>query len=171
MMHPESTLSRLLEMPLQTELLDHAQAVQAAGVVSLDITAAISLGIFLTTWFLLYGLLFKPYLKVREKRESGIGGNKAEAEQLKTDAEGKLASYEAGLAKARNEASALREQIKKEANTEEGTIVGAAQDKAQALLASNREKVDAQIAQARTQLQGEAQKLSELMADQLLPSG
>ena len=41
---------------------------------------------------------------------------------------------------------------------------------AQGVLTQNREKIEAQVSQARTQLQSEAQQLSELMADQLLPS-
>jgi F-type H+-transporting ATPase subunit b len=171
MINLDTTIGSLLEAPVGAEALNSVEMVHAAGgPVSLDITAAISLGVFLLTWFLLHNLLFKHYLKVREKREQGIGGNKVEAEEMRATAEAKLATYEQGLAQARAEATELRATMKTEAVSQEDALLNAAQAEANQVLAKNRATIEDQVKQARGQLKQEAQRLSELMADQLLPS-
>lgn len=171
MINLDTAIGSLLQAPVGADALDMVQVVHAGGgPVSLDITAAISLGVFLLTWFLLHNLLFKHYLKVREKREQGIGGNKVEAVEMRATAEAKLATYEQGLAQARAEAAELRAKMKNEATSEEGALLSAARAEADKVLASNRSTIEDQVKQARGQLKEEAARLSELMADQLLPS-
>lgn len=148
-----------------------AQVVMAGGgPVKLDGTAAISLVIFLATWFLLHNLLLKHYLAVRARREQGMGGSRGEAEALKAEAGSKLASYEAGLASARQEAAELRVRLKAEADGEERATLERARESSARLVAENRRKIEAQVSQARVELKEEAQRLSEMMANQLLPS-
>lgn len=170
MTNPLETID-LLSSPLVQDSLD--VMVMTAGSkspVDLDITFVGSLVIFLASWGLLKFLLFDPYLKVREEREAGIGGSKDEAEALQKDAEEKLATYEAKMEEARAKASEARNALRSEGTAEERSILDAAHKASTAHLSKERAQIETQIAEARTQLEKEAQSLSKLMADQLLPS-
>jgi F0F1-type ATP synthase membrane subunit b/b' len=138
--------------------------------VDLDITFFIYMGIFLLTWVVLKPLLFEPYLKVRDARESGIGGNREEADKMREAAEGKMATYRDALAKTRSEAGEIREALKKEGSDEEEQILGAAREEMTEKLQKNRDQMAAQIHAAKGEMEASAKGLSEVMVQRLLPS-
>jgi F0F1-type ATP synthase membrane subunit b/b' len=167
---PQSMMNLLTHPSVQDMIVEPANKMGGGDPVNLDITFFIYLGIFLLTWFLLKTLLFEPYLKVRDARQSGIGGNKDEADAMRATAEGKMVTYKEALAIARAEAGETRDALKKEAVAEEERILGSARTEMTEKLEANRNQMNAQIEAAKGDLQTSAKGLSEMMVERLLPS-
>lgn len=172
MANPSQTLSELLTRPEVHDLVTLPARKMAGGgdPVDVDITFFIYLGIFLVVWMVLKPLLFDPYLKVREARDSGIGGSRDEAVALRREAEEKNARYEDALKDARNDAARRRDALKAEGSAEESKLVGEAREAADKKLSAHREKMGKQVAEARKELQVQADQLSTVIVERLLPS-
>lgn len=138
--------------------------------VDLDVTLFLYLAIFFLVWFALHNLVFKPYLAVREKREQGTGGSRAEADAMKQQAAETLASYEQAMEHARREAAEVRAALRSEGSKEQKERLEAAYSKAAEELKNRRQELALQAEQARKDLRVEANNLSQLIVKRLLPS-
>jgi len=171
-------------MPYTLELLDLATtqalesdpaalALNAMGgggsPVDFDLTVGIYLVFFFIMFFALKSLLFDPYLAVREKRQQGIGGNREQAETMRRQAAETLAEYESRLEDARNDATRVRNTIRKEGADEQKAILETAYDTAAGELKAHREELEKQVEGARTDMRREAETLSTLIVQRLLP--
>ncbi|MBH23653.1 MAG: hypothetical protein CMH57_04130 [Myxococcales bacterium] len=164
-------LSDILNQQLPEEALELGVNMMAGGSpVSLDITYLIYLVIFIVCWLGLKALIFDPYLKVSDKRQQATVGTRDEARTLRHDAEEAIASYEAKLSQAREEANALRQELKDESARRQQEILTEAQQEANAKLAEHREKLQGQVEEARTEMREEAKVLSRLIVNRLVPS-
>ena len=166
------SLSDLLTHPAVQDVIALPARTMGGGgdPVDLDITFVIYLVIFLLTWGLLNALLFQPYLKVRDAREKGISGNRGEADEMRAAAESKMSTYKEALARAKAEASSMRESLKGEANAEESRILAAAREESSSRLEAHRAQMAAQIESAKSEMQSSAESLSAVMVERLLPS-
>ena len=84
----------------------------AAPLIDFDFTALLQLVIFVVMAVVASRFLFKPYLRMREERDAGIDGARAEADRMSAEAEAGLADYEAKLGNARSGALDERRQIR-----------------------------------------------------------
>lgn len=137
--------------------------------VDIDITMLVYLAIFFVVWFALKKLLFDPYLRVRDARHRGTGGSRDEAEVLTAKAEGLIAEYKAATDRARQEAAQLRLEQRGEGSAEQKALLAQAYDGAAKIIAEGRANLEGQVDEANREMRREAEKLSELMADRLLP--
>lgn len=167
-----TTLESLLTGPVAQELVARPAQTMAGGGSPLDgdLTIFIYLGLFLVVWMVLKPLIFDPYLKVRDARETGIGGSREEADKLRQDADARKASYEEGLEAARNDAAQKRDALKAEGSAKEAEILAAARNEASQKLDAHRAQLEEQVAKARKELEGQAETLADAIVDRLLPS-
>lgn len=134
----------------------------------INITLLIQLGNFIITVFVLDYLLIKPIRGIVKKRRDLAGGMLADAETFTTQAAAKLESYETALAKAREEAAALRETRKSEALARETSLLETARAEAHAFLQTSREETKIAVAQAMADMEKRIPNLSRLVVERLL---
>lgn len=142
----------------------------SGGPVDVDVTLFLYLAIFFLMWFALHNLVFKPYLAVRERREQGTGGNLAEAQAMKEEAEETLKRYESAMEEAQREATQLRNSIRQDGAKAQKERLEAAYAQAAEDLKTRREAMTAQVDEARKELRQEADSLAKLIVQRLLPS-
>src|SRR5947208_3579539 len=107
-------------------------AEKAAPLIDIDGTVLVQLAIFLVMMAVLYGLVFRPYLRVRDERERGIGGARGEAKAMEERASAIAVDYEGKLAKARQRGGEERARLRAEGQAREREVVGRAREEAQA---------------------------------------
>ncbi|MCK4534156.1 MAG: ATP synthase F0 subunit B [Syntrophobacterales bacterium] len=90
--------------------------------VELNYTVWIQMANFLLLILLLNVLLYKPVLKIIEKRNKKIEESNEEVRSLDETIERKMARYEEKIRQARTEAAAQRDEIEKE-GTEQGEVI------------------------------------------------
>ena len=134
----------------------------------INITLLIQLVNFIVTLVVLDFLLIKPIRGIIRKRRELAGGMLSDAESFTTEAARKLEDYEAALAKAREEASSLRETRKSEAQATEADILETARKNAQELLQASREETRASVVEAMADMEKRIPALTRLAVDRLL---
>jgi F-type H+-transporting ATPase subunit b len=152
-------LTTLLPLPLVGE---------AAPVVDIDGTVFVQGGLFLALMFILQGLLFKPWLEVREKRAQRIEGALQASRRLRTEAEELGLEYDQRLADARDEALGFRNDARQEAEEEMNGIVTEARKKATAGLEKDREKIREQASAAEQELAARVADMARDIATRVL---
>ncbi|MBW2544073.1 MAG: ATP synthase F0 subunit B [Deltaproteobacteria bacterium] len=90
--------------------------------VELNYTVWIQMANFLLLILLLNFLLYKPVLKIIEKRDKKIEESNEEVRSLDETIKRKMARYEEQIRQARTEAAAQRDEIEKE-GTEQGEVI------------------------------------------------
>jgi F-type H+-transporting ATPase subunit b len=139
------------------------------GGIDVDATAVISGLIFLALMIVLQQLLFKPYLRIVDQRESMTEGAGAEATAAEEQAASKDAEYTRGLEAARVEASKIREELRSGGKTQEETIIAAARTEAAAFAARAKQSLDAQATAAAVQVEGQAKLLAAAIVSRTAP--
>jgi len=137
-------------------------------VINIDLAFVIQLINFLVLLVVLNVLLYKPIRKVLAERQGKIADAKSRADGVDQDVQAKMAEYEARLKEMKSGAADERGLLVKEAQTEEATILDAARKEASATLASIRERVAKEAAEARTILQEQAKLLSVDICEKVL---
>jgi F-type H+-transporting ATPase subunit b len=102
---------------------------------------------FLLLWALMKFVLLKPIISTMEQRAERIEHDLRNAEELKTQAAASLADYEASLASARTEASAIIDGARSEAEEERRAVLAAAEAEASEL----RAQAGAEVAEAKAE--------------------
>ena len=143
-------------------------ATEEHPLIDIDLTVLVQFGLFLVMLLLLNQLLFKPYLRLREKRQQGIEGARAEAERMTAEADAKLGDYEASLATARNRAAEEARKIRAEASAHEREVTAAARAKAVAALDQAQARVRTETDAARATLMPQADAIAKQIASRLL---
>lgn len=141
---------------------------QAASMVDLDASALISGGIFIVMMLLLNQLLFKPYLAITHERARLTTGAKDTADATFAQADELMIEYEKQLGAARSEASALRDDLRRNGESDEQRIVSSAREQASAQLAQKREALQKQIVDAEKQIDARAAELSQAIVGRVL---
>jgi len=147
-------------------------ATVAAGdshpILDIDWTVLIQFGLFLVLLYVGNKLLFQPYLRLRERRQAGIEGARAEAERMSAEADAKLADYEKQLATARARAHEEQRKIRTEAAAHEREVTDKARNESMKALEEAQANVRTQTEAARAELLPRGQALAKAMASRLL---
>lgn len=134
----------------------------------INITLLIQLANFLVTLFVLDFLLIKPIRGIIRKRRELAGSMLSDAENFMDDAADKLENYQAVLAKAREEAAAVREARKSEGTAKESGLLETARQDAQEFLASSREETRKAIDETMADMEKRIPDLSKMVVSRLL---
>lgn len=136
--------------------------------IDLDNTLFIQALVFVIMAFLASKLLFKPYLRMREEREEGIEGARAEAERLTAEADARLADYDGKLKDARERAMGEQRKVRAEAAASEQKLLDATRAEALAAIEESRGKLGTEVETARSELLPKADLLARDMVSKLL---
>lgn len=124
-----------------------------AGLVDLDGTFFIQLGIFIVFWLFLQAIVVKPLTRTQQNRYAHLEGARENAESMDRRAVESWERYNGELTAARNEAVAVRDQLRDTATDSSSemlatvrTEAGATLNTARDLHVEERERFLAQIA-------------------------
>jgi F-type H+-transporting ATPase subunit b len=137
-----------------------AAAETEAPLIDLDGTVLLQFAIFVTMVIVLHTLVFRPYLKVRQEREKGIGGAREEARSMEARAAAAAAEMEAKINKAKQRGDQERSHLRTEAAAHGRQVLGAAREAAQKTVTSARAQAHAEEQAARTRLLAETEPLA-----------
>jgi F-type H+-transporting ATPase subunit b len=139
-----------------------------AALIDIDSTLFIQLGIFAVFAFVATRMLFRPYLRMRDQREAGIEGARAEAANLSAEADARLADYEQTIGAARSRAQNEQRKIRAEAAAHEREVTEKARSEATRTLDQARARIAAERAAARAELEPRAADIARQVAAKLL---
>ena len=140
----------------------------AHPLIDIDLTVVLQFVLFAIMFVAANTFLFQPYLRLRARRQAGIEGARAEAEQMSSQADGKLADYEHKLAAARAKAAEDGRTIRAEASAYDRDVTAAARTAAMTAIGQAQSKVRAETEAARATLLPQAETLARSMAGKLL---
>jgi|SRR5262245_37533105 len=133
-----------------------------------DITLFFQLGVFLTVLFALNFLLFKPLLKVMDKRKAATEGVKEEVARLRQEADLKLREYEDKINQAKLQGAAGKEKIKKTGEDEASRIIAKARKDSDTHLKEVQSALAKEASEARLMLRKSVEQLGKEMAERVL---
>lgn len=136
--------------------------------VSLDYTLFIQIINFLLIIFVLNLLLYKPLLKIIDKRDGQIEGAKAKVRSLDQQIEQMMAEYEEKLRKARQEAMRQKEAIQQSGAEEARRIVGAVSTEIAKAAAEFKLKVEKEKQEALSALKGQSEQIAVEISEKIL---
>jgi F-type H+-transporting ATPase subunit b len=137
-------------------------------VINLDLAFAVQIINFGLLVLVLNMLLFKPVRALLAQRRQEIQSARERALAVDEQVESKVAQYEARLREAKAEVAARRAELLKEAQAEESGVMDRARQDAAVSLASLRDRVAKESAEARALLQKQAEALSGDICEKLL---
>ena len=140
----------------------------ADDLLTVDWTVGVQLVIFVVALWLLNKLVFRPLLRVRDRREELTAGTLKEAEEMTRRAEETIAEYEAKIAEARAAATETRNEIRQRGQAEADGILAEAREQAQAELEKRRGALEGEISKIRAGVRSEAESLAASIADRVL---
>ncbi len=140
-------------------------------ILDLDGSLFVMLGIFLVLVFILWQILWRPYLRVRDERVARVEGARAKAEQLESDAATRLSRIEAALTEARRSGIAESSKLRLQAQEREQQIVAEAQEAARKMMIEARARLDAALEAERATLQEHTNLLGRQIAEKALGRG
>ena len=145
-----------------------AAAERAAPLIDIDGTVILQFGIFLVMMAVLYAGVFRPYLKVKDDREKGIGGARIDAKTMEDRAASIVIDYEAQLLRAKQRGAEERAKLRGEGQAHERDVLGKARDAANKEIAQARERAAKEQEQARSALLAEAPSVGRKIAARVL---
>jgi F-type H+-transporting ATPase subunit b len=151
-----------MDLPItQVELLE-------AGMVDIDLSFLVMLGLFLVFAVLLHGLVLKPLIAAQEKRFASMGGAREGASEAELRAAERRIEYESALTKARQDAVLVRDQIKQDAERQSAATLEAVNSTAQRQIGEGQTQLAAVAATARAEMKAQVEALSSELASRLL---
>ncbi len=142
-----------------------------AGDVSLSvdpINLVIQFAIFLLGLYLLNTLIFRPLLRVQERRDALTAGTLRSAEEMTRRAEDAVGEYNEKLAEARAQANEARNELRQQGQSRSSVMLAEAREASQTELESARNALGATVVGIRTDLQGEIESLAAEITDRVL---
>ena len=136
--------------------------------VSIDGTIWIQMANFLILMFVLNIILFKPILRVIERREKHLQGLDKEVKSLDQSVEEKMANYEEKLRQARLEAMSEKNEIQQKASEEGKGKMDEARNEILQIFDDFKQKLDKEISSARKILKSQAEKISVEISEKVL---
>lgn len=132
------------------------------------ILVALQMGIFLLALFGLNFLVFRPVLRLIDKRKTLTEGYRAEAEALGAKTESLMEQVEAKMKSAREEGLEAKGELTKAGEEEAGKILAASRQEVEGSLEKHRQELQAESKEAQLALKKYTRELSEEMAGKLL---
>ncbi len=142
--------------------------IQAMSLLSLDGSLLVQLGLFLLLMAILNKLLFKPTLEAVTLREQRTSGAREEADQVRGDAEGKIAEFDKRMKEARAEASEGRKKLRDEGADRRQELVDAARAESNELLEASRKDLEEASGEARKGVTAAADSLARQIVARLI---
>ncbi len=136
--------------------------------VSIDGTLWIQLANFLILMFVLNIVLFKPILRVIERRKKHLQDLDEEVKSLDQSVEEKMANYEEKLRQARLEAMNEKTGIQKKASEEGKGKMDEARNEILQIFDDFKQKLDKEMSSARKILKTQAEKISVEISEKVL---
>ncbi|HXJ23043.1 MAG TPA: hypothetical protein VMT03_22680 [Polyangia bacterium] len=149
-------------------LLQAAPTSHEPQLIDLDKTVFVQLGIFLLLAYVLWRLLWRPYLRIRGERVTRVEGYRQDAVKMEADAAARLAEAESALGAARRMGTAERATARAEAQAREQAILAQANADAQKTLADARARLDASLEAERLKLQAQTRDVAKAAAQRIL---
>jgi F-type H+-transporting ATPase subunit b len=157
-----------LAILLQVTAAGAAPRSDEAQLLDLDGTVFVMLGIFLVLLAVLWLLLWRPYLRVRDERVARVEGARNKATRLEAEAASRLSRVESALAEARRAGDAEANKLRLEAQAREQQIIAEAQGAARAMMTEARGKLDAALATEKASLEQQTALLAREIAEKAL---
>lgn len=136
--------------------------------IHIDPTVVIQIICFLVLWFVLNKLLFRPYLRLLEERESRTEGVRRETADLEGEGQRLRAEYEERIARAREIGSAGKERILDQGREQRERLLRLAREEAANMLERVRHEVRGQLQKEREIAATEATAIAQAMANKIL---
>lgn len=133
-----------------------------------DETIFIQAANFLITVFVLNVLLIKPIREIIKNRKGLMADQMEKIEGFNSNAEKKVADYEAQLFDARKEANGIRNSMKDEGTAEEQKLLAAAGEEASGTIQAARTEIKSQVKGAMEQLTKDVDKFAEAATGKIL---
>jgi F-type H+-transporting ATPase subunit b len=137
-------------------------------VINIDYTIWIQMINFLVLVFALNMLLYRPILKIMDKRNKRFQDTEDEIKKLNLTIEERMATYEEKLRLAKIDALTQKNDILKEGSDQAKAVIDAARAEIPAMMEQFGEKMKKEIAEARSILSGQSRKISVGIAEKLL---
>ena len=135
-----------------------------------DITLLYQMAIFLVLVFVLNILLYKPILKIIDRRKKQLDELENEIKLFNDSVDKKASEYEEKLKQAKASASELKKEIILEGNEQAKKIVDAVRGEIPALTQQFQQKIEKEITAAGKILDEQSKKLSVDIAQKFLGS-
>ncbi len=139
-----------------------------AGLVDVDLTLPMQMGIVLVFYVVLRLTLFGPILRILSEREERVAVAKREADDFENRAATQAGVYEVRLKEARARALKERDAMRADGAAREREIVGAARADAQLRVEAMRKTIVGQVDAARATLARDERALAREVAERLL---
>ncbi len=136
--------------------------------VNLDYTLFIQIINFLVLIYVLNLLLYKPILKIMDKRRERISGSEEEVRNLNLTIEKRMADYEVKIQKAKLESMGQRNEILQEGAALGKKIINEARGDISGMVEKFQQKLKAEMDQARNVLNTSSRKISMEIAEKVL---
>jgi len=133
-----------------------------------DLTLFIQMGIFLILVYILNVLLYKPILKIIDRRKKELEELENEIKLFNESVNTKASEYEEKLKQAKMNASELKKGIIQEGNEQAKKIVDVVRAEIPVMTQEFQQKIDKEISDARQLLDKQSQKLSLDIAQKVL---
>ena len=133
-----------------------------------DITLLYQMAIFLVLVFVLNILLYKPILKIIDRRKKQLEELENEIKLFNDSVDKKASEYEEKLKQAKANASEAKKEIIQEGNEQAKKIVDVVRGEIPALTQQFQQKIDKEITAARKILDEQSKKLSVDIAQKVL---
>ncbi|MFW6324468.1 MAG: ATP synthase F0 subunit B [Desulfovibrionales bacterium] len=133
-----------------------------------NITFFIQLINFLIILFVLNFLLYRPIRGIISKRTELMTGQLNDIERFTSQAEKKMADYEASLNEARRQGKELREDFRAQGYAEEKGLLEKASADASSYLQSAREEIEKKQKDAQGDLKGKIDSYAQLATEKVL---
>jgi len=136
--------------------------------IDLNFTVIFQLAIVLILMVALSNLVFKPFLRVVEERKDWIEGAEKKARALQQRSEELMERYQDSMSAAQAQGASIREEIRKEALSNEAQILQKAMEEGNQFLEEMKGKIREESQKAKAGLRLQAQTLSREMAEKML---
>ena len=149
-------------------LISASQAFAAEDLLSVNKTVIIQIVIFIAAIFILNTLVFKPFMKLIDRREKLTKGAIREARELEEKVKEIILEYEAKLNDARAQAQEERNKIVREAEAAASLIISKTREETAGLLDEAKKKLESESEVIKEKLKGDVQLLSKEIASRIL---
>jgi F-type H+-transporting ATPase subunit b len=136
--------------------------------INLDITLVIQMINFLILLFVLNLILFRPIRNIIKERNQIVDTFNSDIASLTDSAQESMDQFELKIQEARKEGVARVQSMKDEGEEAEVELIAATTQEVQAKIEEARNKVAADIREARTQLQTQVQAFSVAVTEKIL---
>jgi F0F1-type ATP synthase membrane subunit b/b' len=139
--------------------------IQSLGINS---TVWTQLGLFIGTFIILNFLVFRPYFAAHFERHKRTAGAKQDTSSILASNETLRNEFERKARDVNDKSRLAFEKAKNEALTEQANILGQARESATNQIKISRERLDKELAAARSQLTQEVREIGVIIANKLI---